>query len=493
MKRSTIFILLIFGVSYGLHSQGITEAVRYSQTDFTGTARVLGTGGSFGAMGGDYSSLFINPAGLADYNKGEFIFTPSIDNFSNDAYLVKEKSPLSTQDSKFRIDNIAFVSAKQPIASSWLTSNFSIGFHNVASFSRSFEYQGTTEGSIVHRFQELGNTKSPDDLDFFEAGLAYETGAIYDFDENMFYESDFDDAGAGSAKSHQVSQSGSINELSLGWAGNYKNVLNVGVGVSIPFVSFEEERFYREEDTDDSVPFFESLRFNEFVETSGTGFNFKLGTVFKPHKRLRIGASIHSPTWLYLTDDYNNTMNYTYDDGGIQSNDSNSPDGNFKYKLTTPWRMIGSVGTILNIGGLKGFVNVDAEWIDYRNTTFDLSAYSDNIADREFSSELNTEVDNELDKAVIVRIGSEFVIADYYRVRGGYTINPTPFFDDVTNNTFSLGFGYRGEGFFFDLGVRFRDASEGFIPYRLLEEENEQLVNIDSNNTKVAMTFGFKF
>ena len=52
--------LLSSGVVF---AQGELDAYRYSQTELNGTARYLGMGGAFGALGGDISSMSSNPAG----------------------------------------------------------------------------------------------------------------------------------------------------------------------------------------------------------------------------------------------------------------------------------------------------------------------------------------------------------------------------------------------------------------------------------------------
>ena len=54
------------------------DAYRYVQTETGGTARFLGMGGAFGALGGDISVLNVNPAGLAVYRSSEVVTTLSV-------------------------------------------------------------------------------------------------------------------------------------------------------------------------------------------------------------------------------------------------------------------------------------------------------------------------------------------------------------------------------------------------------------------------------
>ena len=66
MKRyiTLLFLTVFTGVIY---AQTADDALRYSQQHYTGTSRSMAMGGAFGALGGDFSSIGINPAGLGVY------------------------------------------------------------------------------------------------------------------------------------------------------------------------------------------------------------------------------------------------------------------------------------------------------------------------------------------------------------------------------------------------------------------------------------------
>ena len=78
MKKLLSYItlaLLTVSVSF---AQNETDALRFSQFNYGGTARFMSMGGAFGALGGDFSSLAINPAGIGIYRRSEFSFTPMV-------------------------------------------------------------------------------------------------------------------------------------------------------------------------------------------------------------------------------------------------------------------------------------------------------------------------------------------------------------------------------------------------------------------------------
>ena len=75
MKRLAIILTIIFSGS-ALYSQNLVDALRYSQNFSGGTARSVAMGGAFGALGADFGSLSINPAGIGVYRGSEFTITP---------------------------------------------------------------------------------------------------------------------------------------------------------------------------------------------------------------------------------------------------------------------------------------------------------------------------------------------------------------------------------------------------------------------------------
>ena len=63
--RKYLFIILT-GLAFNTaQSQEVASGLRFSQDNVTGTARFRAMSGAFGALGGDLSSLNVNPAGSA--------------------------------------------------------------------------------------------------------------------------------------------------------------------------------------------------------------------------------------------------------------------------------------------------------------------------------------------------------------------------------------------------------------------------------------------
>ena len=83
MKQKYLLIILLFLSSIELYSQNEFDALRYSQYNISGTARYSSMSGAFGSLGGDFSGLSHNPAGLGMYQFTEVTFTPQINSNIN--------------------------------------------------------------------------------------------------------------------------------------------------------------------------------------------------------------------------------------------------------------------------------------------------------------------------------------------------------------------------------------------------------------------------
>ena len=79
MKKVFILCASIL-LSVAAMAQNDIDAFRFSQVNWSGTARFMGAGGAFGSIGGDFSALATNPAAIGLYKKDEITFTPVVIN-----------------------------------------------------------------------------------------------------------------------------------------------------------------------------------------------------------------------------------------------------------------------------------------------------------------------------------------------------------------------------------------------------------------------------
>ncbi|MGK0366687.1 MAG: hypothetical protein ACI85O_003762 [Saprospiraceae bacterium] len=483
------------------NAQVIGDALRYAYTEPTGTARTLGLGGAISAIGSDFSTLSKNPAGLAWYRRSELVLTPSLTltnvtselvggemrdrdrpnvNFNNFGFVIKGRDRKST-DLKFL--------------------NFAMGYNRIADFHQDSNFAGTTPGSITDRFLELtsdGNPNTPnltpDELDDFEAGLAYEAGALYEVGgsgQGNFYGTDFV-PGELSEKSQIIQSTGGINEFTFSMGANYNEKLMVGATVGVPVVSFSESKTYRQTDEDSSTEFFDELEYKESLIQTGTGINLKIGAIFRATQAIRLGAAIHTPTSFKLEDNFSSSLQYAYTDGsGLQDFTAESPDGTFNYKVKTPMSVIGSGAFII---GKMGLISAEVEWQDYTKTEFNFNKTTEE-ADLAYEAELNAQIKENFKSAVKIRLGGEFAY-EKLRLRAGYGLIGSPYAEgDSFYNSFSAGIGLRQRSFYMDLGYRHTVFGETYVPYVTFDKEvnPEQEVLNSTNKDTFLLTFGFRF
>ena len=150
-------------------------------------------------------------------------------------------------------------------------------------------------------------------------------------------------------------------------------------------------------------------------------------------------------------------------------------------------------------------LNVDYEFTDYSTTKYKRLDFSTVEAQ-------NEEIACNLKEQHTVRVGAEFNLADGIALRAGYNYSSAPFKTTaykemynmpVTatstdyNNRFSreavtIGGGYRGKVFYFDMAYMFDTQKSDFYPYYDPQEVNPE-AKMEYFNHTVTATFGMRF
>jgi len=486
-------IILGAAVSY---TQNISDIVRWSDTRLIGSGRTAGVSNSFGAMGGDFASAHLNPAGIGDYKKGEFVFSPLVLTQNTNSYLKKDKANGEVDKlNRFAVSNVGIVIGNFRPDKKFTSTNFAFGISRTADLNQNFYFKGKTEGTITEMFAERANGLSPDNLDEFVAYPAYYTGAILDANGDRNYETDFSQNDLLVTKEQTVRQRGHVHTISASWAGEFRQKFNFGISVGVPLATFTELKTYRESDPENEIATFNHLNYIERLNTSGYGFDTKIGILYKGIRFLRIGASFHTPTWYILTDDYSTSLEYSFlnETYTYPENPDEAVQGNFKYKITTPWRASGSIGLVFNQGDLRGFVNADVIYSDFSSAQYDGTAFSDNPDEINYTNEINREIINKLQANSTINVGGELAYKNA-RCRIGYSNFGSPFLVESSRNAgFAGGMGFRDDGFFMDAGFQWRTYNQGYNAYTVTDALRDPLVIVKQNMLIFVLTAGFKF
>ena len=105
-KLIITFILFYSYSTYGQYGY-YKDIIKFGQYFNSGTARVQALGGATASLGGDVSSITINPAGLGFFNKKVFSISHKSESISNTLNYISEKSEYDKSFSN--INNISLV------------------------------------------------------------------------------------------------------------------------------------------------------------------------------------------------------------------------------------------------------------------------------------------------------------------------------------------------------------------------------------------------
>ena len=498
--KKIIYTISILMLTYGAFAQDMTDALRYSNYHISGTARSTAMGNAFGALGGDFTSLSINPAGVAVYRTGEFTFTPSIGNISTDGTYLGNKAT----DSKYNmgINNIGYVTTLptgQNSESGLVSLSFGIGFNRLGSFSTNMLAEGANaNNSLLNYFTNNVNNPviSSDNFDPYYERLAWDTYLLNYDNTNKVYFNDITDNGYGQSQRKSTSQTGYINEYLLSFAANFNHKVYIGATLGIHDVVFKEDVSLSEWDANNNIPYFNSFTFNSGLKTTGSGYNLKFGVIYKPIDNLRLGIAVHSPTFYKFSDWYNNNMksSITYLSDGATENYSAAPDkaGIYDYEIQTPLKTILSGAYVI---GKSGLISVDYEIVDYATAKIKNGSDGYNYIDE------NAEIQKAYKTVGNLHIGGEFRVNNNFSLRAGYENFPSMYKSSYLNtsstnsnstySTVSGGFGFKQGSFFLDAAIKHIMSQESLKFYPDINAT--EMVKYNSNQNNIILTLGYKF
>ena len=496
MKKYFAILAFAFILPNFVNAQDLVDALRYSDFQINGTARSGGMGNAFGALGGDFTSVSINPAGLGLYRSSEFSFTPSFGQTRvNSNYL---KSSMNDSKYNFSFDNISYVSsiASQNNNAGLVSVNIGIGYNKLKNFNSNILVGGdNAKSSILDNF--ASNANASNWSDFYEE-LAWETDLLMK-DNNGIYWHDIEEDGYGQSQQKSISRQGAINEYSLAMGLNFSHKLYFGVSIGIVDLYYKESSTHSEWDKNNNIYYFNDLKFNSYLRTSGTGINGKLGIIYKPINELRLGLAVHTPTFYNLNDVFETSMksSITYDDGKTEKYSATSPFSEYDYNLETPLRATLSGAFVI---GKKGLISLDYEYVDYSKAR--LRKGGDGY---QFVYE-NQDITSAYRAVGNIRLGGEYRVTDVFSLRAGFEHYPSAYNKyafgstqpnaDVNMNIYSCGFGYRQGNFYFDAAYRYTDSKVFDMLYPAPVSNyypTPEMASFRTLKNNVAFTFGFRF
>lgn len=511
--KKIILSMLTLSMCSIVFAQEPADVLRLSYTTGNGgTARNQAIGGAGASLGGEFSSLFINPAGLGFYKTNDFVITPGY-SFKNtkSTYLGNAEE---SQSKGFNLGASGVVFSSPTRSNTVRNVTVGLGVNKTADFNNEIYYKGLNKYSSYSQkyVQELKNANATDPADvgvnFPEtSSLAFNTYLIspmYSGPDSAItgYQSVVNPA-LGVNQENSISTTGGITDLSLGVGANLEDKIYFGGSLSLPIVTYDRSATYRETDASgNSKTDFNYFESSEQLSTQGMGIGGKLGVIYKPADAMRFGLAVHTPTFYQLTDRWQTRIETGLKSFGAtkflyqNSTDLETTNGyplETRYNVTTPWKLMASGTYIFNQASdvqlQRGFVTADVEYVNYGSMA--IRDGDNNVDAKNYYSQLNQVIKNLYKDAVNVRLGGEMKFNTLMvRLGGAYYGNPYKN-EDANVIKVSGGVGYRNKGMFIDLTYVQSMTKDIHYPYQLQDKNNVPAL-LKSNGGNIMATIGFK-
>lgn len=524
MRNSGFLLLPALLLYIAAPAQDVREAYNFSNLTVQGTASSMGYGNALGSLGGDFSGLSVNPAGLGVYRSSELSVTPSLR--INGASSDYAGTTTMDNNTHFNFNNFGFIFTSAAKGEryenrNWKSVSFAFGMNRTADFNRNYTYQGNNSTSSASLAFESDANRNPGNANStdFNNSLGYMGYNSYLLNQNpvngLFYTTVPFTQGINQLKS--VQENGGINEYVVSLGGNYKEKLMLGITIGIPSVNYHSDASYTESSADNSAVTnpngFTSFNYNQTLDISGVGINAKIGAIYKVTDFLRVGAAFHSPTY-YSINDVSRTSLFVNNDSSINAANTIGYSGvyernSFDYNLTTPWKAVLSATFLLKN---LGFITADYEYVDYSSMRYNYGSGTDNATGNSYESEanaINQSIQKTYQGASDFRIGAGFNVTKFFMVRAGagYYGNAYTAYGEANELNYTTqridlnaGLGFHFHHFFTDLGF-VHSMYQGYeqpysIDYSGVVSGTQATIpqaktNFSINN--VALTLGFRY
>ena len=498
MKK--ILFLFITGLTFSVsYSQEVSDAVRYAQDNLTGTARYRAMGGAFGAVGGDLSSLSVNPAGSAIFTNNQVGVTFSNQSIKNNSNYFGAQT--SDKENSFILNQAGgvFVFNDRNPNSNWKKIAIGTTYENTNNFNNEVFSAGTNPTNSIDQYFLTYANGIPlnviadvpyrdlfyDEQQAYFGYKGYVINPVSDNGNNTEYTSNVP-AGGNYYHENEVYTSGYNSKASFNIATSYKDRVYFGANLNLHITDYRRSSSFYEDNSNPLEPTetISNLRFNNNLYTYGNGFSFQLGAIGKVTEAFRLGVAYESNTWYDLYDEVAQSISTTRQaDGGEPIYESINPNVinvYARYTLQTPAKWTFSSAYVF---GKSGLISIDYAIKDYSNTKYKPTS------DPGFRG-VNSDMSSQLTSNGELRIGAEYKI-NRLSLRGGYRFEGSPYKNGNTIgdlNSYSGGLGYSFGATKLDLAYSYleRKSNQGFFATGFTDGAN---ISSKLNNVSLTLLF----
>ncbi len=571
MKKLCLYAATL-AVPFIADAQSAIDGFRFSQPDMKGTARFMGMGGAFGALGGDLSSISTNPAGLGVYRRNEIGITMDIDiqNSTSESQGISN----SQSQTKVLLNNVGGVASWDLANAVMPNINVAFTYNRAASFNRHYSgviptlsnsltnyiagvsnNEGVTVADVTTLF-DRNNNVSFDPYNPNDGGYAAPWLSILGYDSYFITPTGDEDqpnwigqwgATTSGSGAFDVVTTGGANEYNIAVGGNIANKVFWGVDFGIVDLDYTMTALWGEnlqnavvdnpEGTENSNANW-SLK-NSYI-ANGTGYNIKVGFIYRPIQELRLGVAFASPTWYSINENYiaSTNFNYSADIPDIQQNNAVTNGGQWglnSYNFRTPWKLTVSAAGVI---GRNLIISADYEWHRFDKMRFynggggyydygyddgwDWPYYAPakNVTPARFNTDpwwaTNADIADTYKSTSTVRLGAEYRITPRFSVRAGYSYVSSPvrteakdgsmliytsgtmpnYKMDNSTNYISCGLGYNFDHFYIDGAFVHKRMTSEYHAYTP-DPANPQIPSPTSKlnfaNNQIVLSAGCRF
>lgn len=507
-----------------------------SQRESTGTARSMGMGRAFTSLGADMSSFGYNPAGFGMYQRNEISVSLGLGVTTAKNY--NGYSGAGNSATRFSINNAGASLKVYEGTGKLVAVNFAFGYNKMADYNYSFAYESPiTKSSLVDAFSDIANAGG---LYINSDNKISDPRGYYDYDMNPYYWGAVmgykgglinrgangwypDEVGnANILQTTNVDSRGSAGEFSFAFGFNISNIVYLGASLDIQSISRKQIIYYNEyfdyadgeAPNPDVMPYqLQNFEFGQSMQVNGSGVGAKFGVVVRPVESLRIGFSVHTPTYYSIAYRYEASLSsvarsvgsdpygWASPNGYVYADESTpilQDGGEYRWRFTTPTRLLAGVSYSF---GPYAVISVDYQYDAYRSLKLNYAPADTGYTNSAFRDNL---------KGVhTVRAGVEAKPLPWLslRVGGGYRsqvlksdYNFVIFSEPIEDRVWyaSAGLGFRvSEVTSIDLAYQYRDARYSdyysFYTQNSVGENASPIYGLDIIKHNIALTFAFRF
>ncbi|MDE5871349.1 MAG: outer membrane protein transport protein, partial [Muribaculaceae bacterium] len=286
-------------------------------------------------------------------------------------------------------------------------------------------------------------------------------------------------------------------------------------------------------------------RMTNSYNASGTGYNVKVGFIYRPIQELRLGLSFASPTWYSINESYMASTNYQYSVNipDMVQNRAVTNGGEWglnSYNFRTPWKLTASAAGVI---GRNLIVSADFEWQRYDKMRFyngggdfywggNNGGFNDWDWDSPFYAPAqkaspslintdpwyatNADIEDYYKSTSSIRVGAEYRVTPRFSVRAGYAHVSSPVRQEAKDGSMMIytsgtmpnyrmdnstdyitcGLGYNFNNFYIDAAYVNKHLSSEYHAYTP-DPANPQIPSPTSklslNNNQIILSAGVRF